>query len=208
MICMTQLADNIHRQGFHLVDDFLDQNSANALRTTAQQLAKSHQYQNAKIGGHGQASSNPDIRRDQLHWLDERSDNPAIASYFQAIKSISNTLNQQLFLGLMDFETHFALYPPGAFYKKHIDQFNNKQDRRISCVYYLNKDWQDEFGGQLRLYDHDDNLLASVMPTANRLICFLSDLPHEVCETRQIRLSIAGWMKRRSAGPYGQGSHS
>jgi|GEM_PF-4071125 len=139
MICHTQLADDIHRQGFYLVDDFLDSNQANDLRILAQQLAETGHYQHGKIGSQVQSVSDLSIRRDQRHWLDEASDVPAVSHYFAAMKAVSNTLNEQLFLGLTDFETHFALYPPGAFYKKHVDQFHNKKDRRISCVYYLNR---------------------------------------------------------------------
>ena len=198
MICYRQLVDNIHQQGFHLIDDFLAPMYAEALRGLALDLAERGQYEQGKIGSSQQSVNNQTIRRDQRYWLDERSGNDTITAYFQAMSAISTALNQQLFLGLSDFETHFAIYPPGAFYKKHVDQFNNNNDRRISCVYYLNENWQEHYGGYLRLYDHDDSLLADVMPTGNRLICFRSDLPHEVCETRQTRLSIAGWMKARS----------
>jgi SM-20-related protein len=194
---MIELANNIHQQGFHLIDNFLPIETANSLSHIANELASNHQFQAAKIGSHDHAVSNQSIRRDQLHWLDEQAETPAIQAYFSIMKTMADTLNQQLFLGLMDFETHFALYPPGAFYKKHVDQFSNKQDRRISCVYYLNENWQASFGGELLLYDKEDNLLTSILPTANRLVCFLSDLPHEVCETTQTRLSIAGWMKSR-----------
>lgn len=200
MPCYEQLCNDIQHQGFHLADDFLDQQTARDLRDMALDLAETRQYQTARIGRLNHSTSNTDIRRDQLHWLDEDSQHPAIARYFQAMNDLAQALNENLFLGLAHFETHFALYPPGAFYKKHVDQFHNTQDRRLSCVYYLNDHWEEDFGGQLTLYDKNDNLLTDVLPLGNRLICFLSDLPHEVCLTHQTRLSLAGWMKARALG--------
>lgn len=198
MIPYQEMADSICEQGFYLIDNFLAPDSFNGLRDKALQLMQTNHLKPAKIGHQTIAEIHSDIRRDYIHWLDEASEHQATQAWFGAIKAIEASLNQQLFLGLNEFESHFACYQPGAFYKKHIDQFQQTQDRRISCVYYLNEQWSDSFGGELILYDKSDNLLMSVPPLANRLICFSSDLPHEVTKTTQCRLSIAGWMKVRS----------
>jgi hypothetical protein len=61
-------------------------------------------------------------------------------------------------LGLFDFECHFALYPPGAGYRRHLDRFTGRDSsadegaRVLSCVLYLNREWGPEDRGQLRLY--------------------------------------------------------
>ncbi|MBI2785834.1 MAG: 2OG-Fe(II) oxygenase, partial [Legionella longbeachae] len=78
------------------------------------------------------------------------------------------------------------------------DQFASQKTRKISCVYYLNSNWQLEFGGELKIYDEEGQLLQNVLPIENRFICFSSELPHEVCLTHQPRYSITGWMKTRS----------
>jgi len=90
------------------------------------------------------------------------------------------------------------VYEPGAFYRKHIDQFRHNKDRKVSCVYYLNLDWQEKDGGQLCLYDENENCLQSLFPLANRLVFFRSDLLHEVCITYRTRYSIASWLKSRA----------
>jgi SM-20-related protein len=87
---------------------------------------------------------------------------------------------------------------PNGFYKKHVDQFATTKDRRISCVYYLNENWQPDFGGELTLYNTQDELLTHVQPLGNRFVCFNSDMPHEVCTAYQTRYSIAAWLKVRS----------
>ena len=122
----------------------------------------------------------------------------AVNTYLSEIKKLSETLNQSLFLGLVDYEAHFSIYQPNNFYKKHVDQFATTQDRRISCVYYLNDEWREAFGGELKLYNKTDQLLANIMPIGNRFVCFNSDIPHEVCTAHQTRYSIAAWLKIRS----------
>ena len=198
MVDYKDVVEQIYSQNFHIIDNFLPPENVDCLRTTALQLAQENQFHVAKIGSQNNALSNRNIRRDQIYWLDDTSENESVITYFKAMKTIATTLNQHLYLGLVDFETHFALYSPGEFYKKHVDQFNNKQDRRISCVYYLNTDWETSFGGELKLYNKEGALLTSISPIANRLVCFSSDMPPEVCTTTQTRLSIAGWMKTRA----------
>lgn len=198
MINDQAMADSIYEQGFYLLDNFLDATHYHALRYQALELLKTNRLKPAKIGHQNSAVVHSDIRRDAIHWLDDKDDNKATQAWFSAIELIAKQLNQHLFIGINDFESHFACYEAGAFYKKHIDQFNQTQDRQMSCVYYLNEQWSKEFGGELILYDKNDKQLLSVLPIANRLICFRSDLPHEVTKTTQCRLSIAGWMKVRS----------
>ncbi|KTD39187.1 2OG-Fe(II) oxygenase [Legionella nautarum] len=194
----TQIEDEICEKGFHIIDNFLEPQDFALLSAKAELMHSQGQFKGAKIGHRIAATHNADIRRDEICWLDDDSSDRAINAYFNKIRAIADRLNQTLFLGLVDFETHFAIYQPGSFYKKHVDQFISTQARRISCVYYLNESWQEAYAGQLKLFDKNDQLLANVLPRGNRFICFNSDLPHEVCETKHPRYSIAGWMKTRS----------
>ncbi len=191
------LADELYSQGFHIIDDFLDESIFHSLRELAETSFNKDKFQDARIGSGSRSSHHSEIRNDKILWLDEQNAEEPLSQYFCKINSLRQILNQSLFLGLADFETHFARYQPGSFYKKHVDQFAHSKDRRISCVYYLNNLWQKSFGGELNLYDCQNNLLASVLPQANRFICFSSDLPHEVSITQEIRYSLAGWMKTR-----------
>lgn len=192
------ITEEIYNKGFHIIDDFLDKTSFENLRKKAEQRLSQGDFRQAKIGKQRDANHHFDIRKDSICWLDEDENDTALCAYFSKIRELAKTLNRTLFLGLVDFETHFAVYQPGSFYKKHVDQFTNTLQRRISCVYYLNADWHESFAGQLKLYDCEDQLLTQVFPQPNRFICFRSELPHEVCETKKNRYSIAGWMKTRS----------
>ena len=63
-------------------------------------------------------------------------------------------------------------------------------------MYYLNKGWSQEDGGELIIYDKNDAILTKVFPAANTLVVFLSDkFPHEVKPAKKVRYSIAGWFR-------------
>ncbi|WP_133136857.1 2OG-Fe(II) oxygenase [Legionella rowbothamii] len=191
------LIDNLCNQGFHLLDGFLSQEYYLSLRTTAKELYKQGLFRSAKIGLNISSQQNNAVRTDEILWLESDNHDPAIQFFINQIQQLCQILNQNLFLGIQEFETHFASYQPGTFYKKHIDQFAAQKTRKVSFVYYLNENWQDEYGGQLNLYNTNHQLLEKVTPKGNRLICFNSELPHEVVTTNQTRYSITGWMKTR-----------
>ncbi|MFV3404849.1 2OG-Fe(II) oxygenase [Pseudomonas sp. NY15463] len=141
------------------------------------------------------------IRGDQIQWLDPGESAPC-DRYLDTMDSLRQAINQGLYLGLEDFECHFALYPPGAFYKRHLDRFRDDDRRMVSAVLYLNEGWQPEDGGQLRMFLHD-GVVHDVQPQAGTLVVFLSgDVPHEVLPARRERLSLTGWFRRRGNDPF------
>jgi Rps23 Pro-64 3,4-dihydroxylase Tpa1-like proline 4-hydroxylase len=65
---------------------------------------------------------------------------------------------------------------PGGFLKIHAD-FNIhpklKLDRRLNMLLYLNKEWRDEYGGNLELWDRDlSTCRKSILPLFNRTVIF------------------------------------
>ena len=137
------------------------------------------------------------VRGDRIHWL-EPGQSAASDAYLALMDDLRQRLNLELYLGLEDFECHFALYPPGAFYQKHLDRFRDDDRRTVSAVFYLNDDWQPEHGGALRLYPQDGTQ-QDVLPIAGTLALFISaELPHEVLPATRERLSLTGWFRRRA----------
>ncbi|MBD2022179.1 2OG-Fe(II) oxygenase [Leptolyngbya sp. FACHB-36] len=64
----------------------------------------------------------------------------------------------------------------GGYLKMHVD-FNQhkklKLDRRLNLLVYLNKDWQEEYGGQLELWDKDmTHCEKKILPLFNRCVVF------------------------------------
>jgi Rps23 Pro-64 3,4-dihydroxylase Tpa1-like proline 4-hydroxylase len=65
---------------------------------------------------------------------------------------------------------------PGGFLKIHAD-FNVhpklKLDRRLNMLVYLNKDWRDEYGGHLELWERDKTACREkILPLFNRTVIF------------------------------------
>jgi Rps23 Pro-64 3,4-dihydroxylase Tpa1-like proline 4-hydroxylase len=65
---------------------------------------------------------------------------------------------------------------PGGFLKIHAD-FNVhpklKLDRRLNMLVYLNRDWRDEYGGHLELWDRDKSTCREkILPLFNRTVIF------------------------------------
>lgn len=66
--------------------------------------------------------------------------------------------------------------PEGGFLNVHADfnvQRHLKLDRRINLLLYLNKDWEEEYGGALELWDKQMTACRKkVMPVFNRCVIF------------------------------------
>ena len=80
----------------------------------------------------------------------------------------------------------------------HRDNPQGKNGRQISSVYYLHKNWQDDWGGELRLQDKNEQWHI-IQPKPNRIALFQSDLLHEVLAAKQQRLSITAWLRHNES---------
>lgn len=192
------LVDGIVDNGYAIVDNFL---SAAEVSQLAQILHTRQQRGEFKAAGIGnqQVTVQSSIRGDQIHWLDEAEATPEEAAFLAKMQQLIDYLNRTCYLGLRDGEFHYALYPTGTFYKRHLDRFRSDSRRKMSVICYLNNNWQAEDGGQLVLYlpqsDGTEQSL-SVLPEGGRLICFESDrLEHEVLAATRDRLSLTGWLR-------------
>lgn len=136
------------------------------------------------------------IRGDSIRWL-ESGQSAACDQYLQIMETLRLALNHGLYLGLVDYESHFSFYVPGTGYLKHLDRFRDDDRRTVSVVIYLNPDWLPEHGGALRLHPAEA-AVQDISPVASRMVVFLSEeLLHEVLPASRERLSLAGWFRRR-----------
>ncbi len=153
----------------------------------------------AGVGG-GQARVHPEIRGDHVMWLEPDRAGPALGAVFARFETLRQRVNRDLFLGLFDVELHFAVYPSGNGYQRHLDRFRDDDRRALTVILYLNEDWTDQDGGQLRLWPDADQVPLEILPAGGTLVTFLSDrFWHEVLPARRERLSLTGWFRRRAA---------
>jgi SM-20-related protein len=198
--CLAPIVDDLAEHGWSLQPLFAPQLLTLELAEECRKRAAQGALAPAAVGRGGQQQIREGVRGDHIQWL-EPGQAPACDRYLELMDELRQALNQSLYLGLEDYESHFALYPPGAFYQKHVDRFRDDDRRAVSAVLYLNQDWQAEQGGALRLYLADGSS-RDVLPQAGSLLLFLSaDMPHEVLPATRERLSLTGWFRRRGNGP-------
>lgn len=166
------------------------------LRAEGERRRAAGGFARAGIGRSSERRTYDAIRSDDVLWLDEQAAQAAEAPYWAGMQVLRQALNRELFLGLRSSEFHYAHYPVGGFYKRHLDRFQDSDSRVLSCVLYLNEGWQETDGGQLRIWTGEDAWL-DVVPCGGRLVTFLSgQFWHEVQAAQRERWSLTGWMRR------------
>ncbi len=191
-----RIADGLAGPGFVIIHDFLVTQEVDHILKSDEFTRHKLQFRPAGVGQKGNHIISENVRGDQILWISPENASPALQVYFTRLDELTAFLNQSLFLSLKSAEIHLTAYPPGAFYKRHLDQFKSDDHRKISIITYLNPAWDPEDGGQLRMYLPEGTM--DVFPEAGRLVCFRSDLiEHEVLPSRRERLSLTGWLRDR-----------
>ena len=190
-ISFSIIADALIEKGFCVQPNALPAHLATTLADHAVSMS-SEQYHRAGIGRAHQHMTNRFVRSDEVCWIEGESN--AGQQWLDWTEKLRVYLNRRLFLGLFSFESHFAHYPPGAFYKRHVDAFKGESNRILTVVTYLNSGWMPNDGGEMVLYTETDSI--KVTPALGTLAIFLSEeFPHEVLPTHRDRYSIAGWYR-------------
>ncbi|MNF38955.1 hypothetical protein D3C84_199180 [compost metagenome] len=198
---LLRIVDDLAARGWSQQTIFLPQGLTTELAAECRKRAAEGELAPAAVGRGPFSEIREGIRGDHIQWL-EPGQAEACDRYLGLMDNLREALNRGLFLGLEDFESHFALYPPGAFYLKHVDRFRDDDRRMVSAVIYLNDAWLPEHGGQLRMYLEED-AEHDVVPTGGCLVVFLSgEVPHEVLPATRERLSLTGWFRRRGNEPF------
>lgn len=191
--------DALAEQGWCVVPDFLPPDTVAALRTACLARHRSGAFHRAGVGS-GNAQLATELRGDAILWLEPEDTDTDVSAYMRATEALRQAANRELFLGLAQLEAHFAVYPEGAYYKKHLDRFRDDDRRTLTAIVYLNADWSAEDGGLLRFWPDPTGAgeALEIVPTGGTLVTFLSDrFWHEVTPARRERLAITGWFKRR-----------
>lgn len=137
-----------------------------------------------------------EIRRDQIQWIESNTEIPSEQSVLTLVNDLRTYLNRTCYTSLNSVEVQMAHYDTNSFYKPHRDQFHGCHDRQFTWILYLNPNWTETDGGQIKLYLPSQTV--EIEPIWGRMLLFRSDIIHEVLPTQTKRISISGWLRRNS----------
>ncbi|WP_444922266.1 2OG-Fe(II) oxygenase [Microbulbifer sp. CnH-101-G] len=190
----AHIARDLTEQGYSIRHAALPESLSNALFTYQQEM-NAEKFIDAGIGRGDDYLLNEFVRTDEICWITGES--ATGRDWLNWAGQLQVYLNRRLFLGLFSFESHFAHYRPGDYYKRHYDAFRGEANRVLSLVVYLNPGWNTADAGELVLYkDEQDRAGTKVTPLMGTVVTFLSEeFPHEVLPANRDRYSIAGWFR-------------
>ena len=189
---IEEIASGLAQDGLIIFDEILPEALSKSLYARVRSLDNLNE---AKIGRGSQRQKVEAIRSDKTLWLE--GEEQSEEAYLSWMESLKQAVNQELYIGLADYEAHFAHYEEGSFYRKHVDVLHGSNKRLLTTVFYLTQDWQEGDGGELLIYDEEGKtVLKKVQPRMGTMVIFLSDkFPHEVLSSNKDRYSIAGWFR-------------
>lgn len=188
------IIDSFIENKIGIAENFLSASLSFNLKENLKALFISNQLKSAGIGDSKNVAYDDLFRGDNIYWLDKKNNNIHENVFFDLMDSFVLYLNESCYTGINSYEFHYTLYETGSFYKKHIDQFRNNDNRKYSMIMYLNENWEKNDGGELCI--HYQNSIQNISPTNGKIVFFQSnELEHEVLITNKPRMSITGWLK-------------
>jgi SM-20-related protein len=188
--------ESIIADGISVRDQYRSPSQVRSLVRCARLRRARGEFVAARIGSGRGLQRRTEIRGDSTCWITPPL-LPAERALLDDLERLRLELNVATLLGLFETELHYAWYPRGAGYARHVDQPHGRVQRLVSFVLYLNEGWEPAAGGELRIFGtagrHRD-----IEPIAGRLACFLTPgREHAVLTTRRDRLSVSGWFRAR-----------
>ena len=199
---VEEFLNAMDRVGWAVMPLSLMANDGNDLRNECSVAYKDGAFRRAGVGRGAALQIREDIRKDEVMWIEPEAASIHQIAYLAKLEILRLALNQRFFLGLFNYEGHFAIYPEGAFYKPHLDRHAGTLDRIITVILYLNADWKSGDGGELKLWtspEGRDGDFEMIEPRLGTMVCFMAgDFWHEVMPANKQRMSITGWFRQRS----------
>lgn len=156
-----------------VIDEFFDRQTLEGVLAEADALDRSKRY--AKFldreTGHNKFAFLPDVVGPNTARLTQHLNSGPYLAYLEKLTGISNLIADPSFFG---GGLHWI--ENGGYLEIHAD-FNHLKKynlaRRINLLLYLNKDWKDEYHGQLELWDRSTMTKSkAVAPLFNRAVIF------------------------------------
>jgi SM-20-related protein len=187
---LDQIVQDIKSKGWSFQENILTPHDMSLITKFFEENRRD--FEAARIGKGETRQRRESIRGDYTLWIDPLNPPLPFQIIMSCLESLKACLNREIFLGAREYECHLAYYPPGTFYQKHVDRFENDSSRVLSFIFYLHDTWSPEEGGELILHTDKE---VSISPVPGSLMIFLSEnLSHEVRPGKRERRSFTGWM--------------
>ncbi|KAJ8280197.1 hypothetical protein GJAV_G00051700 [Gymnothorax javanicus] len=186
--------------GICLKDGFLGPQLGERVLGDVEMLNQSGKFRDGQLVSQRTIPSR-NIRGDQIAWVE--GPEPGCESIAMLMAHIDEVIMYSSMSGQLGncvingrTKAMVACYPGnGTGYVRHVDNPNG-DGRCITCIYYLNKNWDTKVhGGLLQIYPEGRNVVANIEPIFDRLLIFWSDRrnPHEVKPAFATRYAITVW---------------
>jgi len=140
------IARELRSSGFVAVENSLSPELRARLSDACRESA-ADSFLPAAVGRGKPRTHDAGVRGDVIKWLDDAE--VPDRSFLAVMEELRVGLNERLYLGLLDYECHYAIFGAGAHYDKHRDSLSGQKNRLLSTVVYLNDEWAPSDGGEL-----------------------------------------------------------
>lgn len=178
-------------------DDTLERGAAHRVRATALRMDESGALRAAGVGP--DATPRPEIRGDQIAWLDPSNLPEDLAPVVSLFEDLMQALNEMAYLGARTLECQIAVYHHGHGYARHRDATTSASSRRATAIYYAN-DWHAGDGGELEVWEDAGSRV--VAPLSDRMVVFRSQCTEHAVRTvvGARRVAVSAFMHNESRG--------
>ena len=198
---MEEMINAMDRHGWAAITGNPDDGDALRLQQECEIACENGDFRRAGVGRGMNLEVRDEIRGDQVMWLAPGGASDEQKIWLAKLELLRLAMNRRFFLGLFEYEGHFAIYPVGSFYKAHLDRHTGTSDRIVTVILYLNPDWHPGDGGELKIWttpEGRDGAFELIEPRMGTIVCFMfGEFWHEVMPALKTRMSITGWFRQR-----------
>lgn len=197
-LALEYIVPCMNKHGICVVDDFLGKETGQQIGDEVRALHDTGKFTDGQLVSQ-KSDSSKDIRGDKITWIEGKEPGcETIGLLMSSMDDLIRHCNGKLGNYKINGRTKamVACYPGnGTGYVRHVDNPNG-DGRCVTCIYYLNKDWDAKVsGGILRIFPEGKAQFADIEPKFDRLLFFWSDRrnPHEVQPAYSTRYAITVW---------------
>uniref|UniRef100_A0A8D0E9B5 hypoxia-inducible factor-proline dioxygenase n=1 Tax=Salvator merianae TaxID=96440 RepID=A0A8D0E9B5_SALMN len=197
-LALEYIVPCMNKHGICVVDEFLGNELGGQIEQEVRALHHTGRFTDGQLVSQ-KSDSSRDIRGDKITWVEGKEPGcKTIGKLMNSMDDLIRHCNGKLGNYKINGRTKamVACYPGnGTGYVRHVDNPNG-DGRCVTCIYYLNKDWDAKVsGGILRIFPEGKAQFADIEPKFDRLLFFWSDRrnPHEVQPAFATRYAITVW---------------